>query len=114
MGIQLGMHIAVQNIGLQSPGFSRVQNKPGILDLIRDTIGQEEQGRYYNKEEDSFRKCPGFQVGSELIHFYGEITGEGWVSHISASAVCRLKVVIRDFSDRNDPCRDVSSAGITR
>jgi hypothetical protein len=81
---------------------------------MRDTIDQEEKGRYYNKEEDPFRKCPGFQVGSELIHIYGEITGEGRGSHISASVECRIKVVIRDFRDRKDPCRDVSSAGITR
>jgi hypothetical protein len=112
MGIQLRMRIAVQNIRLQSPGFTHVQNKPGILDLIRDTIEQEEKGRDYGKEENPFMKCPGFQVGSELIQFCGEITGEGWGSHISASVECRIKVVIRDFRDRKDLCRYVPPLGL--
>jgi hypothetical protein len=98
------MRIAVQNIRLQSPWFTRVQNKPGILDLMRDTIDQEEKSWDYYKEEDPFRKRPGFQVGSELIQFSGEITGEGWGSHISASVECGIKVVIRDFRNRNNPC----------
>jgi len=107
------MRIAVQDIGLQSPGFTRVQDEPGVLDLIWDIIDQEEKGWDYGKEENPFRKRPGFQVGSELIQFYGEITGKDWVSHISASTECGIKVVIRDFRNRNNPFRGyVSIVGL--
>jgi hypothetical protein len=107
------MRIAVQNIRLQSQEFTRIQDKPGILDLIRHTIDQEEKGWDYDKEENPFRKRPGFQVGSELIQFYGEITRKDWVSHISASTECGIKVVIRDFRNRNNPFRGyVSLVGL--